>query len=145
MGMIQYDPEKNTNAGYLEIDGAKSTMNPADRNTLLNLLWFITNTEEGRTLCRVNSPEPGENPGDPALEKYRIALRDAFQARGVIDAQLLFALIEGHLSARFWVRARNKGDLAAMDRYEKIYQQYLSVITWNIWEDAQAHDFSMNW
>jgi hypothetical protein len=145
MGMIQYDPDKNEKAGYLEIDAAKSTMNPADRKTLLNLLWFITNTQEGRTLCRDNSPQPGEDYGDPALEKYRVALRAAFQDRGIIDAQLLYALVEGHLSARFWLQARNQGDIAGMDRYEKVYQQYLSVITWNLWEDAQAHDFSMNW
>ena len=159
---IRYDKTLNHAAGYAKLiddndlhprppngtgpDPVAQPLRPQDGKTLLNLIHHLLYTFEGRDLMRNNKPAPGSTTLSP---ESRAALTARFSAFGVTDSALQEALLDAHLAAELWVRANElMPDPAAeqtRDVQEKIYLQKMSFITWCLWEDAKAHEFSMGW
>jgi hypothetical protein len=150
--MIRYDQTFNRTAGYLAIEPDKSkegerTDTPREalkdphRKTLLHLIFWALYTWDGREMMRNNklNPETGQIPDGGA------ALKAKFAEFGVTDAALVQAILDAHIAAEKWVLAYKANKPGDLDLHEKVYSQNMSFITWCLWEDAKAHEFSMGW
>jgi hypothetical protein len=80
------------------------------------------------------------------------ALREKFRADfNLNDAEVLNACIQVHFHATYWVDENNAfiaGDQTALARrnvHEANYNNYLSVITWQLWKDGTGHEFALGW
>lgn len=147
MAKIEWTSTLNGDAGFFVPTDHAQKLSPSDKNTLLHLIWSLTYTEEGRKLLKENRPKkpaagvPGVTP-DLAAKN----LRKWIQANIPIpNATVVDAIISAHLAADAWIDAHGRDDFVERDRQEKIYQQNIAVVTWMLWEDAMAHEFSMNW
>jgi hypothetical protein len=143
---ISYDPSLNKTAGYYQLKEDKDKpLSAADKKQLLNLLFWLTYTKDGRDFVSTNRESP-ERPEAAIRSALLKKFRDDF---GIIDEALRLALINAHLAADRWVQANNRmpDTKAALDRelHEGVYQQNISFVMWSLWEDAMGHDFSMNW
>lgn len=142
---IIYDPLANTEAGYYVLqDHPEKPLQARYRKRLLNLLFWLTYTEDGRNFLRENKePQKSE-------EEVRRALRERFlNDFGIIDEGLLGALIDGHIAAVRWVIEDAKmPDVNAKknrEHWERVYQHHLAFIMWSLWEDAMGTEFSVDW
>jgi hypothetical protein len=142
---IIYDPTRAEGAGYYDfIEDRDKPPASKDKKRLLNLLWWLVYTREGRTFMHETR--------EPYLtdQAVRDALRDRFAKQfGIIDEALQNALIEGHIAAVRWLIADKQmpNAKAQVDRdtQEKIYQHYMGFVMWSLWEDAMNVEFSALW
>jgi hypothetical protein len=142
---IIYDPSRANGAGYYDFTEDR-VQPPAskDKKRLLNLLWWLVYTREGRTFMHeTREPQMTE-------QVVRDTLRERFSRQfGIIDEALLNALIEGHIAAVRWLIAdhRMPAPQAQLDRdtQERIYQHYMGFVMWSLWEDAMNVEFSALW
>lgn len=143
---IRYDRHKHSEAGFLELKQGSKPLLDCDRKTLLNLLFWLTYTEEGRTFLSNNRTRDGKNSVEEVEANLRRKFKDDF---GIIDEALLDALIKGHLAADRWVGAHGRMPSeharSELAHQERVYQHNIAFVMWSLWEDAMAHDFSMNW
>jgi hypothetical protein len=142
---ISYDPTLNTRAGYVDIKdpaGSLAPLLPRDRQTLLFLLFKLMYTFEGRQFMRDNNVVDGK-----LTDQKQQNLIAYFAENGVTDNAVQNALINAHIAAQDWADAYNAGATRDDDRQaaEKVYLQNMAFVTWSLWEDAKAHEFSMGW
>jgi hypothetical protein len=150
---ISYDPSLNEKAGYVEITdptGPDPTnpgnplkaLAPRDRHTLLFLLFKLLYTFEGREFMRVNDVVAGN-----LTAAKQANLIQYFAANGVTDVAVQTAIINSHIAAQNWADAFKAGATHDPARWaaEKAYMQNMAFVTWSLWEDAKAHEFSMGW
>jgi hypothetical protein len=141
---ISYDPTLNTTAGYVDIadPSTLAPLAPRDRQTLLFLLFKLLYTYEGRQFMRDNNVVDGK-----LTDEKQKNLIDYFAQNGVTDNAVQTALINAHVAAQNWADAYKAGATRNDDRMaaEKVYLQNMSFVTWSLWEDAKAHEFSMGW
>lgn len=140
--MISYDPNKAETAGYYKLTEVK--LADADKKMLLNYLFWLTYTQEGRGFLLKNRVSQGV-----AEDTVRTEFLKSFVTYGLIDVSLQNALINGHLAADRWTVANSKmpDAQALQDRetQERIFQQNVAFITWCLWEDAMGQGFSLLW
>ena len=143
---ITFDPEINKKSGFLEIlaapqDPAKGPkMRDKDRNTLLHLLFWLCSDVGGREfLAKWKEPQEAE-------PDIRIELKNEFEKRlGTGKPELVEALINGHLAADRFVKAKAANDSQAAATQEQIYLKKMGVVMWYLNEDVSGHEFSLNW
>jgi len=138
---INYDPNINLTAGTFVISQGSKPVSSADGNTLLNLLFWLTYTAEGRQFIKDNRLG-GQFTEDQIRSNFAAKLAQNF---GLTDEGLLGAITNAHLAADRYITARASLSRTDMDTQDKVYQQNLSFIMWTLWENALAHEFSMNW
>jgi len=149
-----YDPELNLNAGYLLDSQDPGKPIGDDGKRLLHLIYWLTYTKIGRDFLRANYPSPQDPPPEGRFTEAAVTatLRARFiQEFNLTNETVLNACIQLHFQATYWVDENKKfaeGDqtaLARRDLHESNYKMYLSVITWQLWEDGTGHEFSLGW
>jgi hypothetical protein len=138
---INYNPNINPNAGYVTIGPGNPQLSRTDGNTLLRLLHWVTYVREGRDFLKTNRLG-GALTEEQIAANFRNMLTQEF---GLTDEGLQDALISAHLAADRYITAKNAASGPEMNRQDKIYQQNISFVMWTLWENAMAHEFSMNW
>jgi len=133
-------------AGYFETPKPDTTNGPvksADQKTLLNLLWWLNYTKDGRDFLKANRVINK----DPSIVAN--TFKDKLAEYGITDPVLVSAITDAHFAANRYVNTIQSppgaAREAALEIQEKIYQQNMSFICWKLWEDVQDHEFSMNW
>jgi len=156
MSNIKWNSKLNVEAGFLEAkdpavgypaaaaDAAKPKLSPTDAQTLLNLIWTLTYTEQGRKVLKENRPKKAHNGVVVTEDQVRTNLTKWIKDFGIHDSTVVQAVVEAHIAADAWI-AEKLVDGVDQAKYEKIYQQNVAVVTWMLWEDAMGHEFSMNW
>jgi hypothetical protein len=145
---IKHDSSLNETAGFFDKPtAAVKPLSSTDKSTLLNLIWALTYTEDGRKILKENRPKKpaaGAAALDDATAEKNLTkwIKDNF---AIQDETLIGAVVAAHLAADAWIEAKDKLDTVELARQKKIYQQNVAVVTWMLWEDAMAHEFSMNW
>jgi hypothetical protein len=145
-----YDPSLHGRAGGIILPGpGGSNTLGKDGDTLLALLHYLTYTTAGRAeldsrgYAVIGDPQPtGPTPGEVTV---RAQLTTIFNDRGEKRSVVVEALLDSHVAGARWVAYHKAGKTAERDKQEAIYKQAVSVITWALWEDGIAHEFSMLW
>ncbi|HKP59743.1 MAG TPA: hypothetical protein VJV78_23630 [Polyangiales bacterium] len=140
-----YNPKLTVDAGFFNAV-TEDQDRPIGENgkTLLHLLFWLTYTKLGREFLAKNHVEDAE-PTGPRIEAIRAALREEFLKFNVDNEVVVTALTDAHLAAEDWVKANTAGSLVERDKFEAIYKQNMSVVTWWLWEESLGNNFSLLW
>lgn len=158
----KFDPELTKNAGFLLDSPDPTKPIGEDGKRLLHLVYWLTYTRAGRQF--LNDWKPSKQAVPPADRKPDSVVIAQLTTRftqdfNLTDQNVLEACIQLHFQATYWVDANaqviaataagNASSVTAAtaerDLYEANYKMYLSVITWQLWEDGIGHEFSLGW
>ena len=140
-----YDPNLIDTAGFLTLPIPDPNRPIGDYGkTLLHLLFWLTYTQKGREFLGQNHVKDA-NPPEPRKQAIRDALRTEFANFNVDNEAVVTALTDAHFAAEDWVKANNANSLVERDKFEAIYKQNMSVVTWWLWEESLGNNFSLLW
>jgi hypothetical protein len=149
-----YDPLLSQRAGFLLSGQDPDKPIGDDGKRLLHLIYWLTYAREGREFLRANAPSRAVP--TPAGRKSEADVEAILRAKFVADFNLtnevvLNACVRLHFEATYWVDENvlvGQGDQSALGRrevHESNFKMYLSVLTWQLWEDGTGHEFSLSW
>jgi hypothetical protein len=140
---IEYEDGRSKRVGYLRIEPGDPPMTSRDGDTVLHLLFYLTYTDEGRSLLleyTFDRDAKEDRPVGNTRATLKALLRDKFPYLG--DDRLEIAL-DAHFAAGEYVATRN--DPGKAEPLEGIYKQKLAAMLGALHDDSMGRDFSCIW
>ena len=140
---IEYEEGRSERVGYLKIEPGDPPMESPDADTVLHLLFYLTYTEEGRSLLleyTFDRDAKEQLPAGDTRATLKKRLHDKFP--GLTDERLEIAL-DAHFAAGAYVALRDAPVEAALQ--QEIYKQKLAAMLGALYDDSMSCDFSCIW
>ena len=110
-----------------------------DGNRLLQLLYFLFYTQQGRKVLddnRLNKKNEAQ---------IRVDLATSLQAQFAVKDPALTAIIEAHLAGDRYAMAFKEGDAAAAKAQGDLYSDRVFAVLAVLHDDAMGYEFSCAW
>jgi hypothetical protein len=145
MSGIDYEEGRAERVGYLKIEPGTPSMVSPDSDTVLRLLFFLTYTEEGRSLLLEYTFDRDQRdqlvPGKTRQE-LKAELQKHFPS---LDNARLEITLDAHFAAGAYVAAFKTSAHDQLLPLQDLYKQKLAAMLGALYDDSMGRDFSCIW